>query len=64
MAKRAGDKVLKGLQGTAAATIIGRAVHDSYEKAKTQVAAEIILEIVLEIITQITINPQISVNKK
>jgi hypothetical protein len=31
MAGRAGDKILKGLQGTAAATIIGRGVYDSYQ---------------------------------
>jgi hypothetical protein len=32
LAGRAGDKILKGLQGTAATTIIARGVYDAYNK--------------------------------
>jgi hypothetical protein len=32
LASRAGDKILKGLQGTAATTIIARGVYDAYSK--------------------------------
>jgi hypothetical protein len=31
MAGRTSDKILKGLQGTAAVTIISRAVHEAYK---------------------------------
>ena len=34
LASRTSDKVLKGLQGTAAVSIIGRAVYDAYKKWK------------------------------
>jgi len=34
LASRAGDKILKGLQGTAATTIIARGVYDAYNKWK------------------------------
>lgn len=34
LAGRAGDKILKGLQGTAATTIIARGVYDAYNKWK------------------------------
>jgi hypothetical protein len=32
LASRAGDKILKGLQGTAATTIIVRGAYDAYNK--------------------------------
>ena len=31
LANRASDKILKGLQGTASATVIGRGVYDAYK---------------------------------
>lgn len=34
LANRASDKILKGLQGTAATTIIARGVYDAYNKWK------------------------------
>lgn len=36
LASKAGDKVLKGLQGTAATTIIARGVYDAYNKWKNE----------------------------
>jgi hypothetical protein len=36
LASRAGDKILKGLQGTAATTIIVRGAYDAYNKWKNE----------------------------